>query len=338
MDYKYSSDNLDIRGFIDKNKILEYVSEKQIYALVFGFEPEEYQYVTSPLRPDNNAGCWFETTEHGLVFRDFGKGNKPLDCFNIVQQYYNLPNFYKTLEFIYSNLIDGHNLNKRKIVKPIYSKEFVRVQCASRNFIKADKMFWIQFEISKQNLIDDKVFPVSSVYLSNTKTGDVAYKVKELCYAFTNFRDGRKKLYFPNRESGSKFINGCLKDDIGGVDTLPPFGRILIITKSYKDWRVLKNQGKNVIWIQNEGMIPSVDSLIPIVKRFDKVFVFYDNDTQGIRASIKMCEFINSFFSKKAFSMHLPIQLNSIGISDPGDMIKIYNKRKLNNFLNTNIK
>ena len=88
MDLKYSSDNLERRGFIDKNKILEYVSEKQIYALVFGFEPEEFQYVTSPLRVDNNAGCWFETTEFGLVFRDFTYGKRPMDCFNVVQAYF----------------------------------------------------------------------------------------------------------------------------------------------------------------------------------------------------------------------------------------------------------
>ena len=58
--YGYESDALIKRGFIDKKIILEFVSQEEIFSLVFGFLPEDFQYVTSPFRPsDRSPGCWF---------------------------------------------------------------------------------------------------------------------------------------------------------------------------------------------------------------------------------------------------------------------------------------
>ena len=50
MIFNYSED--EKRGFIDKDDILKYVSEEDIFELVFGFKPKEFDYVTSPFRND----------------------------------------------------------------------------------------------------------------------------------------------------------------------------------------------------------------------------------------------------------------------------------------------
>ena len=64
------------RGFINKKKILEYVSEEQIFELVFGFEPVECEYVESPFRDDRNPGCWFQYCPSGkLRFVDFANSS-----------------------------------------------------------------------------------------------------------------------------------------------------------------------------------------------------------------------------------------------------------------------
>ena len=73
--------------------------------------------------------------------------------------------------------------------------------------------------------------------MSNTKKGDFSSRVFDIAYADTNYEGGRKKIYFPNRKE--KFVTTCRKDDIGGLRLLPPFGHQILITKSYKDWRVL---------------------------------------------------------------------------------------------------
>lgn len=36
----FTLDNADRRGFINQNVILEYVTEEEIFELVFGFQPE----------------------------------------------------------------------------------------------------------------------------------------------------------------------------------------------------------------------------------------------------------------------------------------------------------
>lgn len=331
MSYGYSSDNVDRKGFIDKDKILKYVSEKQVYELVFGFQPEEYQYVTSPLRSDDSAGCWFETTEFGLVFRDFAYKNRPLDCFDVIQDYFKLPNFYATLNFVYEKLIEGKQLTEQHFVEKSV-KEDVEIFCESRNFTKQDRLFWTKYGISKQNLIDDRVFPVRKYVMTNTKSGTVKVKVRQLCYVFAEFGQ-RKKLYLPNAEKSKRFITNCKKDDIGSIDSLPPYGRQLIISKSYKDCRVLRNQGKNSAWIQNEGMIPSLEKLTSLVKRFSNVIVFYDNDEAGITASKKMTSIINTHFPGKATPLWLPIGLNQQGISDPADFIHKKGRKELIQFL-----
>ena len=122
-----------IKGFIDKNDILKYVSEEDIFELVFKFKPKEFDYVTSPFRKDSDAGCWFQYYPSGkLKFTDFGsqvyiRGRKMIniDCFDAVQIFFNLTNLYQTLAFIKKHLIDGKELPERKDV--VFTERIKRV-------------------------------------------------------------------------------------------------------------------------------------------------------------------------------------------------------------------
>lgn len=330
--FGYTDDKVkEIKGFIDQKSILQYVSEEEIYELVFGFKPIEYQYVTSPLREDDDAGCWFEYTNDKLFFRDFAYSNRPLDCFHVVKDYFGINSFPDTLEFVKQKLID--NQNRTLVDSHIREqKEKFYMQIATRQFLLKDAMYWRDYNISKQNLIDDSVFAVNRAKLYNTKNGDFKKNYfRELCYAYTEFDDGRKKLYLPHNDL--RFITDCTKNDIGGVKHLPPFGRLLIITKSYKDYRVIKNQGYNVVWFQNEGMIPSDDILYNLVKKFTNIIVLYDNDETGMRASTEVSNKINQYFPNKSNYLWLPQKTN---IVDPADLVKIENEYELKKFLKEN--
>lgn len=335
----FNSDDLDRRGFIDQNTILDYVSQEEIFQLVFGFLPEEYTKICSPFRRDDNPGCWFEKGSSyagKLRFIDYANDfNKPMDCFDAVQQYYKIPNFYLTLEFIYEQLIKGKNkIAERRIAPSITPvKRKVSILFDSRRFQKRDADYWKRYEITSQNLIDDKIFAVNKYYLTDTKIGNVSSRCYDICYAYTEFKDGKKKLYFPYREGSKRFITNCTKDDIGGLFILPPFGSQLIITKSYKDWRVLTNNGKNAIWIQNEGMIPSDELLFGIVKNFTNVLVFFDNDAQGTKSSKIISDKINSHFRNKSNSLWLPESLLQEDITDPSDLLYKKGKPTLQQFL-----
>lgn len=343
--FNKNDDNIQTKDFIDKNKILKYVSEEDIFELVFGFKPKEFDYVTSPFREDDNAGCWFQYSTLGnLKFIDFGSQYYvndikiiSLNCFDAVRLYFKLSNFYETLFFIKHHLINGKNLSKKNniVLKKTIKKE-VEIVFENREFDFRDKKFWKKYHISKQNLIDDKVFAVKRFKILNSKNGDYTLSTYDLCYAHTDFEDGRKKLHRPQQKGKNRFLTTCNQNDIYGIRHLQKFGDRLIITKSYKDYRVLKNQGLNVIAFQNEGMTPINDILLPICSRFKNITVFFDNDNVGIEAGEKLSNYINSYFPDKSNYIHLDIELLESNISDPSDLIHKKGEKTLVNFLKDN--
>lgn len=338
----FDKNDEQIRGFIDKNDILKYVSEEDIFELVFKFKPKEFDYVTSPFRKDDDAGCWFQYYPSGkLKFTDFGsqvymRGVKMIniDCFDAVQIYFNLSNLYQTLKFIKKHLIDGKELPEKGSISIIERiKREVTILFDVRPFESRDGHYYKRYEISRQNLIDDKVFAVKRFKILNSKNGDFSSRTYDLCYAHTDFKDGRKKLHRPQQKGKNRFLTTCNQNDIYGINSLVDFGELLVITKSYKDYRVLKNQGLNVIAFQNEGMIPTNDILLPIYKRFKHIVVFFDNDTTGIEAGEKVSNHINSYFPGKSRYIHLDTDLLKYEITDPSDLIYKKGKPVLTEFL-----
>lgn len=336
--YNYTSDNLDRRGFIDKKTILEYATQEDIFELVFGFKPEEFQYVTSPFREDTGPGCWFEYTCEGkLLFKDFGSPyKKHWDCFDAVQGHFRIPNFYLVLQFIYDRLIAGkqQDVQIASFIEQRKDKKAVKLIVESREFTNRDIAFWSPYRILKQQLIEDKVFSIKRFYALNTKKGNIAQTCTDLAFAFNDFPDGRKKLYFPDREGHKRFLTTCNRNDIGGINTLISSGKQLVISKAYKDYRVLKNNGKHSIWLQNEGMIPDLDILFSIVRNFKQVIVWFDNDLQGIQSSQKISALINQQFPGKSNPLWLPESLKEENITDPSDLLKQKGQEPLSSFIN----
>lgn len=330
-------------GYIDKNKILEYVSEEEIFELVLGYKPIEYQYLCSPLREDKNPGCWFERKSNGkLIFIDYADPfyNKQ-DCFDFVKRFFNLSNFYQTLLFIKETLIDGKDLKRRSVEKPLPLKEKkekkpFEIYIKARNYIQSDRLFWFnKYGITRKQLEEDKVFPVSKYVLKNTRKGDFFVTVSTNCYAYKGFEKNKTKLYFPFRKGKGRFITNCDQNDIGCASSVKNT-RQLVITKSYKDCRVLRNLGVNCIWFQNEGMIPDKEMLVDFFNNhnFEDIVIFFDNDETGIIASEKVKGVLNNFVASRTTT--LPVFLLSEGVKDASDLYCEKGKKALIEFLKEN--
>ena len=126
-----------------------------------------------------------------------------------------------------------------------------------------------------------------------------------------------------------------MSNDVGGINSLVSFGRQLVITKSYKDWRVLKNIGLNVIWFQSENMFPSISILQDLASRFTNFTILFDNDEAGIKAGEKL---LNLLFELQSGvrRVNVPFDLLEKGVKDPSDLRKRYGEVKLLDFLKTN--
>ncbi len=338
---EHVDDNIPVSGYIDKEKLLAYVSEEEIFELVFGFKPEEYQYVCSPFRKDSNPGCWFERSQLSdkLEFIDYADPfHNKQDCFTCVKRFFNLSNFYQTLLFIKRSLIEKRGITKvrdieeeRKNFVPTPRKG-VEIYVKPRNYIQSDKTFWYRYGITRTQLASDKVIPVGKFALLGSKKGDITSIVYTNCYAYTEFEGNRKKLYFPYKTGKGRFITNCTQNDIGSVLHLKDSTQ-LVITKSYKDCRVLRNEGTNCVWFQNEGMIPDDSILLKLVSPYSDIPVFYDNDSTGLLAGKKIVEKINSLKPGVARRVTLPISLLAEKIKDASDMYCMKGKEDLREFL-----
>ena len=82
-------------------------------------------------------------------------------------------------------------------------------------------------------------------------------------------------------------------------------------------------------------MTPDDDILFPVIQKYNKVFIFFDNDQTGLNTSFNLAEHINRNFENKAFSITLPLELLKFGIKDPSDLIHRKGKEPLKHFLDT---
>ena len=330
-------------GYISKEEILTNNTQEEIFELVFGYKPIVYEKVISVFRDDTTPSCWFEYDTSGILqFVDFASltyinNNKKVkfDCFDAVKIYYDLPNFYHTLVYISKNIKESREIIKKE-KREKKEKRNTKIRIKTREFEQRDAEYFKQYNISSKNLVDDSVFAVEKFLILEGKHGDYLCVTNDLCYAHTDFNSNNLKLHRPEKLSHNRFITTCNHNDIYGINSLVDFGELLIITKSYKDYRVLKNYELNVIAFQNEGMKADNTILLPICNRFAKIIIFFDNDKTGLFSAEKLADYINSYFPFKSSFIHLPIEWLNEKITDPSDLIRYKGQETLTEFLTNN--
>ena len=106
--------------------------------------------------------------------------------------------------------------------------------------------FWSQYEISRQNLEEDKVIPID-LYKSTSRKGEpFVIKPLDIMYAYTDFDNNKVKIYRPYGNKEEKWFTNCTQNDIGNINNLPISGDQLIFSISYKNYKILKNKELNV--------------------------------------------------------------------------------------------
>lgn len=331
------------QGNITREKVLSLTTEREIFGIIFEeVVLDGVRKYTAPYREDNTPKCYFEIGRTGaLHFVDFAD---PLlirkDCFGFIGACYNL-DLDKTLRFIDSKLSLGICESYEEIIVPIITRPKYKVTIRNKNigiaprgFDARDRDFWSAYGITREQLISDGVKPLTC-YRFTSRKGDVCTITPyDICYAYTEFDNGRKKIYRPMGSSEQKWLTNCNQNDIGGLAHIDTTKDSLVITKSYKDYRVLKNEGLNVIWFQNEGMLPSVENL-HFIHLFKKLYIWFDNDQSGMAASIKARAYLENIGHRDVSQIVIPIPYRKkFNIKDPSDLRK-YSHEKLKEIIHT---
>lgn len=335
----------EVNNKISKEDILRSIKQEEIYQMVIGYYPKELVYVTSPFRKDRNANCYFEWYKGILYFKDWGFTKRHKDCFNAVQVKLGL-SYVESLQYIANHFKINDITIKPEVTLSLEKipgehhkkeKEFVEISFMVRAFNStSDKKFWSPYDITKENLMEDNIFPIIWYRLYSKRLKDyVVIRPPTVSYLIYN-QNQKVKIYTPDGTDKGKWLTNCTENEVGGLNTLRAYGKKLIIAKSYKDYRVLKNQGLDVVWFQNEGMFPNEEILLSLMSRFTEIIVFFDNDRAGITAANILVEILNELNPLKSRSVHLPILLLEQHIKDPSDLIKSRGRETLLQFLQEN--
>lgn len=333
-------ENFCYTSVVTRRLVLERVSQECIFEYILKEPVDTERKYISPFRVDKNAGCYFRYDNNNVLwFWDWAAYPNHYDCFQLYEKVMCIP--HETVyEHIYHNVkenesyaVSGHSSSSKKRV---ITKQNSIITILEKNWDKKEIEYWQQYGITQIQLDNDKVKPVKAVMISKG-TNNFSFQVENMAFAYTDFEKGHKKIYQPLNKKGKWYTN-CSADDIGNINKISNYGDLLIITKSYKDCRVIRNCGYvDCIWFQNEGMCPSKKSLETLLQKFRKIRLVFDNDRAGIEAADKIREKLSKIHNDVKF-FHMPEELYEQGIKDPSDFVKAESYKKLKQFLKENVK
>lgn len=306
-------------------EILEDISQEQVFYYLFDSYPDIRKRYHSPFREDGKPDCFFfYHTDGKLLFVDKAR-NIYLNCFEALGYKYNLESFREIIQIV--EVIKTKTVTE-SFIKPKRVKTII--ETLSVEPTEKDLQFWSLYDITLDQLKKDGVKSVNKAMTIKGIKKIIYHLEDQFSYRiYYNTETKNRKVYCPL--SALKFISNTTNDDI--YLNFNKEVKTLVITKSYKDYRVLLNQGVNCMWIQSEVVFPSEKLLCQIASFFDEIVVLFDNDETGIKQSKKLSAKIDLFYPGKARPLWLPPELLSYGISDSSDIYKEKGKNELNLFL-----
>lgn len=314
--------------------ILQRVPQTRLYEYIVGYTPREHAYIRSPVREDTLPGTYYEWRRGMLYHLDYADPNRQVrDCFQVLMERKGL-----TLKQAIKELSEAFSVPDLPIIYPELAHKESRkegdrqegvgrkssglldISFKSRAFDDDDKLFWHdRYGVRKSQLMDDGVFPITWYRFYSQRQGRwVIVRPYTVSYAYTDFDDGKIKIYCPFREKRMRFMTNCGVNDIGSIRKVS-MSRQLVIAKSYKDCRVLRNEGVNAVWFQNEGMVPDMELIRKLCGPYDEVVLLFDNDQPGLQASVKLCSVIEPLTSASVRAAQVPLY-QGLPIKDPADL------------------
>ena len=313
---------------LDKDNILKYVSEYDIFRYYYGKFETGVSY-NSPLRKDKNPSFNIYYNNNGkLYYKDFGHSLG--DCFKFVSLLYNL-SFYETLILINKDfnlkLYDNVCINKPvRLFETEIQKEKTQVviQPVFRPFNEFDKNYWSSYGITKNNLLQFNVKACNKVF----KDGYLLIKHLDYNPIYSYVVNGQYKIYKPlEKNKKYKWMSNMKSDNLFGLEQIDetkqyPF---IFITSSLKDIMVLNTVGITAVAPIAEGVYIN-DTLINRLKKLtNNIIVNFDSDIAGVNYSKTLTERINCSY------WNIPKEYNAKDISD---FRKIYGYDKTKELLN----
>lgn len=323
-----------VRYDLTKEEILKRVSYLDLWSYYIPGVQLKKPFL-SPLRDEKTPSANIFPTQDGkIIFKDFKLGTYTI--WNFLMEKYHLT-FREMLLMINNDFNLGLEVNnknrptmefygipkKQKVPKD--NPETI-IEIKKRDFNKWDELYWKQYHLPIEFISKRNVYALQNFWINDKLVYWYNQYNPAYCYDFVS--DKKKKIYCPYSKN-YRFVTNADNSVWQGDDFLNLHGDNLIITKSYKDVLALSFMNNHSVSPQSESQIFSEQRINMYKRRFENIYVLYDNDEVGIKYSTLNCQ---KYELKQIF-----IPLNS-DCKDITDYLKKYGINNSINLLKTLIK
>ena len=231
--------------------------------------------------------CIYTDSKGFYKFKDFSSGYGG-DGLNLVMHLYNLDSRGRAS----FRIMDDYNIYVSNntyisLEYKVHSK-YVVSDFEIRHWNTLDQAYWKNFKLSSSILESHNVHPLSFYTMIKEDAGKLLDKIHitgNFIYGYFREDGTLYKIYTPKNKE-NKFIK--VKDYIQGSDQLDFKSKYLIITSSLKDLMCFKKlgiTGIEVIAPDSENSVIPENFMKPLLQKYQKIIVLFDNDDPGIKSA-----------------------------------------------------
>jgi len=321
---------------LSKELIYSKISSYDIFKFYMPNKDWQPNVVTlSPFRNEKNASFIIGPKGEGgvMIFIDFADSSLKGDAFTFVQKIHNIPTFYETLVKIDKDFDLGFTTSSvtkryKKIIasydKPIIvQKDYSFIQVKTRKFTVRELDYWNDYYQDIEDLKNNNIFSISEVYLNKKR---IVIPNDELRFGY--LYDGRWKIYRPLSDRKWKWMpNNVPITAMDGLDDIKDC-HTAFITKSKKDYMVMKKIFPTVCAVQNEGAgCFSTENVEYIKANSEKQILSFDSDEVGVKNSTSITKMFGFEYC------NVPKEYLKDNINDWADLAKVHGLKVIEEYL-----
>ena len=311
--------------------ILSQISELDIFSYYLN-EPnlKLNTRIYSPFRKERTPSFSVFYKNNRIHYVDFGDTSKKGGAFDLVMQLHNIHSLHDALnlvmkDFNLSNTTDSKSYQKVKKIKIEHEeKSSAFIQVITKKFTKEELAYWNQYYQDISDLKRENVYSIKQVFLNRKRFVFQPYELK-----FAYLYEDKWKIYRPyQKDKKLKWLPNNVpiyamdgKENIINCDTA-------FITKSKKDYMVVKKIYPHTCAVQNEGRACFTKENVQFLKSNSKRQILsFDSDETGVKNSILITKEFNFDYC------NVPKLYLSEGINDWADLAKNHGINSVQDYL-----
>ncbi len=308
---------------VSKDFVLSRVSESTIFSNYFGPFDLHRNFPSPFRRTRQNTTGFFVGKSGDLIFRDFATG-EVYDAFAFVAKLH-MCSYYQAVTKVaedFGLIGTGEVKFDNKIVYEVdlevKRKTLIQFEPAEWSKIYVD--FFKKFNIEEKDIPKKKVFPVKKLWVNKRFIA-----TKEIRFAYVDEFQGEvyTKIYSPY-STEMKWLSNCPLHVPFGLKELQYKSDTVFISKSVKEWMLLRTIFTDVVVVQNESESAISDYLQQhLIDNFEKRIIIFDADDTGVTNCKKFNDKGFGYFNTPREDYEL------FGIKDVAEYSEWYGKDEL---------